>query len=552
MRPPVVRKRKRTTSRPAPRAPAPAAAVQPESIRARYGILTALGSGLCWPLACADFDIWPLAWVAMAPLFLLCERTRSRKRALLYGWLAGTVANAGGFYWIAGMLERFGNMPMPVAWLATIAVAAYQGLPFLLLIAVARFVRGAYPNTPMALIAPLAMAGFETLWPNIFPFYLAITQAWVLPIIQIADLTGPVGVTALLMMSGGAIFDVVTSSARPRRIRIAATSFGIIALCLGYGFLRIHQTDARREVAEKLKVGLVQPNVAFGKKGGDPKAELEILQTESQKLEGRGAELVVWPETSFPFALPRLGLKEDLPKDSENHIRKGLTKPTIVGAVTEDELDKSKHPYNSAVFFDANGKVAGLYDKIFLLIFGEYTPGADTFEFIRNLIPQNAGLFTRGAGVTTFPLEHRGKTYRLGPMICYEDILADFGRKLGKLHPHLFVNLTNDAWFGETSEPWEHMALSVYRAVEHRIDLVRAVNTGVSTFIDASGRVFAKTYAVDPARRAVPADGLLGEVALLEGGNTVYARVGDVFGWGSVLFILVACIGARRRKDQAV
>src|SRR5205814_5021079 len=98
--------------------------------------------------------------------------------------------------------------------------------------------------------------------------------------------------------------------------------------------------------------------------------------------------------------------------------------------------------------------------------------------------------FARGSSVTTFPFG----PWRLAPMICYEDIIPSFGRRLVAQEPppNLLVNITNDAWFGATSEPYEHMALAVYRAVEHRLDLVRAVNTGVSAVIDATGRVRAK------------------------------------------------------------
>jgi apolipoprotein N-acyltransferase len=116
-------------------------------------------------------------------------------------------------------------------------------------------------------------------------------------------------------------------------------------------------------------------------------------------------------------------------------------------------------------------------------------------------------------------------------MICYEDILTDFGRKLAALHPHLLVNITNDAWFGDTAEPWEHLQLAVFRAIELRTDLVRSVNTGVSALVDAAGRVYARTYAVDPKKDPRPTDGLLGQVRLVEGGHTVYAATGDLFGW---------------------
>jgi apolipoprotein N-acyltransferase len=175
---------------------------------------------------------------------------------------------------------------------------------------------------------------------------------------------------------------------------------------------------------------------------------------------------------------------------------------------------------------DEQGNITGKFDKIFLLMFGEYIPGLETFPWIRKWLPAQAGHFARGKELTVFPF----REWRIGPMICYEDILPSFGRKLAALRPHLLVNITNDAWFGDTSEPWEHLALSVYRSVELRTDLVRAVNTGVSAIVDAGGRVIRKTYAVDPKKDPRGADKLIGQVAMMEGGHTVYAAIGDVFG----------------------
>ena len=139
-------------------------------------------------------------------------------------------------------------------------------------------------------------------------------------------------------------------------------------------------------------------------------------------------------------------------------------------------------------------------------------------------------------------------------MICYEDIISNFGRQLAGEHPHLLVNITNDSWFGDTSEPWEHLALSVFRAVEMRTDLVRAVNTGVSAFVDANGRVFHRTYAVDPTMHPRGADHTHASVAMMEGGHTVYALVGNVFSWlcalltGFLWFVRPRLV---RRRDAA-
>lgn len=520
---------------PPPTSPPPSSGETTRAPRRGLWLAAATVSGCAWFLAAPDFDLWPLAWIASVPSFYAIERAPTTRRAVFYGWWTGVVMNAGGFYWIVGLLERFAHLPTILALPIFGLMCAYQGLIYGLFAWATRRVR-AFSSLPMALIAPMTMVASELVVPLIFPYYLAITQAWIVPVIQVADLAGPLGVTALLLLANGAIYDLVTQGRR--RLVAASVAASVLLAALGYGQLRIAQVSRARAAAPKIDVGVVQPNVAFDQKGVEKpqrrQAQLRDLQARSAELEAAGADLVVWTESSYPYVILRHH-PGDFPENDARRIRRGFAVPLLFGAVTATPTtfeDPDEYPYNTALLLDREGRFAARFDKIFLLMFGEYIPGLETFPWIRKLLPKAAGHFARGQTITTFPFRHAdGREYRLGPMICYEDILPVFGRKLAALRPHLLVNLTNDAWFGDTSEPWEHLALSVFRSVELRTDLVRAVNTGVSAFIDATGRVYAKTYAVDPARDPRPADKLLAEAALLEGGHTVYARVGDLFGY---------------------
>ncbi len=198
--------------------------------------------------------------------------------------------------------------------------------------------------------------------------------------------------------------------------------------------------------------------------------------------------------------------------------------------------------FNSALLLDRQGQLSAPYDKIFLLVFGEYIPLADTFPALEDLFPDMAP-FARGRGPTTFSLPDArapGGAWRLGPLICDEDILQRFGTDVGRLHPHVFVNLTNDAWFGAGGEPWQHLALAVFRTVEHRTGMVRATQTGVSSFLDATGRLRKHLDVRDPPEEgAIPADIALDEVAMLEGGHTVYAGIGSLWGHADLLGLLL-------------
>jgi apolipoprotein N-acyltransferase len=513
-------------------------------------------SGLAWVFASADFDIWPLAYVGLVPLLWVIHEAPTRRRALFYGWFSGLVTNAVGFYWIISLLTRHASLPWPLGVLALLLLAGYQALVFLLFVAALRRVRQVSAERlgrplPMVLLAPVIMVTFETVVPFIFPWYLAVSQVPVTPVIQIADITGPVGVTAVLMAVNGAIYDAMTEPGWRRRLWCGLGGAGFLALVMSYGLVRMHQIDARRQAAPMVKVGLVQSNLALEPAyGRPPDVVLADLQAVSADLERQGAELLVWPEGSFPYPIPR-DASADFPETSVARVRRGFSAPLVLGALTYEPgaTGEDWSPYNSAILLDQRGAFRDRYDKIHLLMFGEYIPGVETFPFIRDLLPSAASHFSRGDRIKTFAFELGGQSYRLGPMICYEDILPAFGRELGAQHPHLLVNITNDTWFGDSTEPWQHLALSVFRAVELRADLVRSVNTGVSALVDATGRVRATSNVIDPVVTPIGAEGMVVEAALMESGHTFYRRFGDVFGYACVLLVaLLWLVWPRRRR----
>ena len=494
-------------------------------------------------LAVPSYGLWPLMWIAAVPEIYVARVAATPKRAFLYGWLTGAVAHTGGFYWMDGLLERFGHMP-PIEALPIMALLiAYQGLAFGFF---SWGVRRAWDRTgaPLVLLAPLVMVAVELLMPQIFPYYLAISQAFVPAVIQIADVTGPLGVTALMLAFAGAIADLVFST--QRRSWTAWRGMAIVGVLiagdLGYGALRIHQADVRRAAAPKVRTGLVQANVGILEKW-DPEAFARLLilhQRASAELQRAGAELVVWPESSYPYALPRT-FAHDFAANDGRMVRRGFDTSLMFGALTRTEgpprTRADRYPYNTAIMMDAAGNATGSYDKVFLMIFGEYVPFYDQIPWFTEIFPE-ASNFSRGSEPASFPLHSTAGDFKLGPLICYEDILPSFARRVAKLGPNAFVNITNDAWFGRTAEPYQHLALAVFRAVEHRLEMVRAVNTGVSAHIDAAGRVLQATESVDPdAQPVAQPKTLLVDLAMLPGGG-LYRTVGDLFGFLSLLSLV--------------
>ena len=518
----------------------------------RYtGLGLATLSGCLWFLAVTPFDLSALAWVAAVPMLLAIDRAPTFGGALFLGWWAGVVETAGGFYWIVDLTQRFAGFPWIVGVLVLFAFCATRAVIFLLFTAVVRAIRRRRP-VPMAVLTALVMPVCEFIVPQIFPCGQWISQAWNPLVIQISELTGPLGVTALLMLVNGALYDLLNRQPAARLCGVAAAAG--VAAALIFGSIRMRQVDELVAHAPTLKIGLVQPNFAYTADGEFSREEtlheLSVLQEQSRRLEQAGAQLLVWSEGSYPLALPR-SFTVDFPEESEPRIRRGFTTPLVLGANTIDT--RNDDVFNSALLLDGSGRQVGIYDKVWLLAFGEYIPGIDVFPWLKNLLPAGTGGFTAGAGPGVLTLlQPGGETWRLGPVICYEDLLPEFIERVGRVHPDVLVNLTSDSWFGARTEPWEHLALSVFSTIELRVALVRAVNSGISALIDPNGRVLAKTYANDPYRDPRGSDGIVVSVPKMSGGNTIFVAWGNWFAYSCALMTLVIGALAWRVRKTAL
>src|SRR6204780_5102625 len=269
-----------------------------------FGLVTL--SGCLWFIACPPFDLAALAWIAAVPMLLAVDRAPTFRRALFLGWWAGVVETAGGFYWLIDVTQRFADFPWWAAALVLLAFCAARAVIFLLFTAVVCFIRRRR-RIPMTLLAPIVMAWCELVVPQIFPCGQWISQAWHPLVIQITELTGPWGVTALLMMVNGALFDV-WESPRAARWPLAATA-AVLAAALIFGAVRMRQIDELLARAPQLKIGLVQPNFPYTIDGqfsaDEALAQLTALQEQTRRLERGGAALGGWGEGRYPLALPR-------------------------------------------------------------------------------------------------------------------------------------------------------------------------------------------------------------------------------------------------------
>src|SRR3569623_2908019 len=367
-------------------------------------------SAVIMVMSVPTIDVWPLMWVGLLPMVPVALGASTPRRAFLYGWFNGIIAMTWAFFWMKGLLQRFGHMPGIEAIPIMMLLTTYQGLEFALWAWLVHRLARRRPDLPLAWAVPLPWIAIELLVPQIFPFYLAISQAWVPPVIQIADVTGPMGVTFVMLMTSGALYDAgravvrARAAAAPPRTQLAAAAkslripAAVVAVTLLYGAVRLQQIDARRAAAPKAHVGLVQANVGMSDKW-DPTERgrlLDVHQRRSNELTAEGADLIVWPESSYPYALSRNMLR-DFPLGDPRRIRGAGNTPLVFGAVTMDgypQIGKRRFPYNTALLLDQQGRVASTFDKVFLLIFGESLPFSDQIPWFTKLFPE-ASYFSR-------------------------------------------------------------------------------------------------------------------------------------------------------------
>jgi len=476
-------------------------------------------SGVLLFVGYVGFDQFYLEWIFLVPL-LWAVRDQGAKRAFLLGWLAGVVGHGGGFYWVIQMFQEFAGVPWPLAALGLLLLAAANGIVVAGWAWATRLITR-HTGWSVVWVAPVVWTTLEKLWPEIFPNYLGASQYLLSPLTQIAELTGILGVSFLVVFINATVYALIEARLERRALpwRSAAALAGVLALVLSYGELRIHALEREAAAAEKLTVGLVQSNRGAADNHLGPEITLLENQQMSKSLAtaGKAPDLIVWPEGVCSLELP--SREGQLPASLFGDPGTAM----LVGACLKLPDGGGARYSNSALLTDASGRILGSYDKSVLVPFGEYIPLGDLFPILYSWSPYT-GRFTPGASVEPLMLGR----HPLSVSICYEDIFPGQIRKLMKgggerRIPEALFNLTNDSWYGNSSEPMEHLALASFRSIENRRALVRVTNTGVSAFVDPVGRVTSRTGVWT---REV----LVDSIPLMKG-RTPYQYLGDWIGW---------------------
>lgn len=486
--------------------------------------LLAAASGLLLVLSFPKFGHWLFGWVALLPLLVALHDARGWHAARL-GYLTGAVSGLGLLYWTALVVTQFGGLSLPVATvimgLLCLAVALF---PALFAVLVARWVAVAGPQA--LLLSPFAWVATEVLRAYTFFRFpwclLGYSQADNLAFIQVARFGAVYAVSFLLAASSAVLAYAVVETDRQRR---RGALLGLVGALLLVSLDGAQQLEQMPVESGRLRVGLIQASIRQDEKWDPARASDNVRRhvALTERAADAGARLVVWPESAVPWDVdqnPPVG----------DHLRALLARRGIHLLFGNDDHDAAAGEYRAwvgAKLLSPDGSLDFRYHKIRLVPFGEYVPLQPILTLggrVAAKLVQQVADFTPGESFAVAELDGA----RLSASICYEAIFPDLLREFSARGSELFVNMTNDAWYGTTSAPYQHFAMARFRAVESGRYLVRAANTGISAVVDARGRVLERTALFEPAV-------LVRDVPLLRE-PTFYVRHGDVFAW--------ACLGA--------
>ena len=491
-------------------------------------VISGIVLALCFPKP----DLYLMAWVALVPFFLSLYN-KTFKQAFKAGFSFGIPYFFGTLYWIYHSINYYGGLSFPASVSIVILLCLYLSIyPGLFAVLFSITIRKT--KLPALLIAPVFWVVLEFLRTYVFTGFpwssIGYSQYQFLSLIQIADITGIYGVSFLVVAANGALSDLFLLKRRTQEMPLFPLSYtvtGLVILLALFGatvFYGQKRLGEQRD-GQQFRASIVQGNVEQDRKW-DPEYQNAVIATYkdlSFKASGFSPSIIVWPETAVPFFF----IADETLSNNIIAFQRQLNSQLLFGSILVKEMQGKRHLLtNSAVLLSEAGKVTYTYDKIHLVPFGEYVPLQKILFFINKLVV-GIGDYVRG----TSYLRADTPFGSFAPMICYEIIFPGLVRKFYTNGGEFMVNITNDAWFGRTSGPYQHFSMAVFRAVENRKPLIRAANTGISGFIDSNGRIIART-------------GLFQKTVLTEDLRTdstlsFYSKYGDLFSYICIVFSVI-------------
>ncbi|MBI2027610.1 MAG: apolipoprotein N-acyltransferase [Deltaproteobacteria bacterium] len=492
------------------------------------GIPLSVLSGLLITLSFPTWNVAFLLFFALIPLFMALHNAQNFKQAFFFGWITGFTTLLSGEYWISFTMQEFGGFSKPLSFAVLFLYCLAFGLSTALFTALSYWIKNKSKISELVLL-PIIYTSIEFLYPQLFPWYLGGSLYEKIAFIQFIDITGMSGLTFFIVLINILFLKIALYVAKPQKhlfpLKGALSAIALSLAIFLYGQWRILDVYRHSEKSRPISFSLIQTNIGNFEKSIEVQSNLSVIDQVQKRnfqmaraaSESKRTDMIVLPETAVPGSLN----VNDKTKYEMAAFAQELKTNLYFGGYAET----GKHTFNTAYYLNAKGEVVGRYDKIYLLMFGEYMPLSNIFPFLKDLIKEVSD-FTPGSEIQNFPL----KTEFIGPLICYEDIIPSFVRRVVKNGATVLLNLANNSWFGESACPYQHLALSVFRSVENKVPLVRCTNTGISAFIDATGKIQNKS-------KLGSAEILSGEVKAPHI-QTIYSKIGSMFAVICCVFLL--------------
>ncbi len=495
-------------------------------------------TGLLLAASFPQFNQGYLAWVAFIPLLLFVFRAKSVAQALAGGFLAGILQLFPLLIWMPTVLAGYGGLPEALAWIAYSLTAAMLACYPAAVCAAVKFLMKRCGESCF-LLFPLVWAVSEyaqSVSPfGGFPWLLTgYSQSGWLGLIQVADLAGVYGISFLIAsVNTAAAWPCLRKTRRPA-VWAPLVGAGIMVFgCLAYGEMSLRHWGKFRPA---FQAAMLQGNL-------DIDDDQQVLMDKFQRGYVRMADslgppapdLLVLPESPSPVSFENDPAYREMLESLAKRYSLGLVFNNISYRVVQGQ----ERYFNSAYFLDAKGNLAGIYDKIHLVPFGEYIPLKKMFSFVET-ISKDVGSFAPGSD---YRIVHVGQ-YPANAIICFEAAFPGLVRRFVREGSRLIVNLTNDRWYGNSSAPYQHLAIARWRAIENRRYLLRAANSGITAVIEPTGKIQSPT-------------GILKE-AVCRGGfafiadQTPYTRYGDVFIFLCAIITVLAAIAGMRGSARDI
>jgi apolipoprotein N-acyltransferase len=474
------------------------------------------------------FNLNFLAWIALIPLFLALKE-QSIKNGFWLGGITGLFYFAGTVHWVTNSVHFYGGIPLVPASLITLLLCAYLALYPAMFGAAAVYLRSGHPRL-FFIAAPALWTALELARTYVFSGFpwslLGYSQYLALPVIQVSDITGVYGVSFVIVLVNAALAEFVMDRKRYPGL-IAA--FVVVILVLGYGLIKLRTPQPHGRIT----VSVIQGNIEQDKKW-DHAYQAETLAV-YKRLTGevitQHPDIVLWPETATPFYFNAgSSVDQALTADLVSFVKQKKV-PLLFGSPTyEVKPNRAIVGRNSAFLLSGDGRVEAVYHKIHLVPFGEYVPLKHVLFFVEKMV-QAIGDFQAGSEHTVMTVAFDQGETKMSTVICYEIIFPDLVRRFVDKGANVLTTITNDAWFGRTAAPYQHFSMAVLRAVENRVPVARAANTGVSGFIDAQGHILAVSRIFTEAH--------LTQTIAPGVHKTFYTKYGDLFSYACLVLSLI-------------